>query len=234
MDLRLVLHQKLLAALASVVVARAPPRRHRLRGVPRRRGRASSTATPSPCSCWPDSRSRSRETPAAVCWIATSIGPAPNYRQTVRDSSALLTRGQTIRSLMDALARHVLDATHPEGVAIYLDQDQSVSRIRRAGDGREPIRGARRPARDHRWTSLPGSAGGLWAGARRALPADARAAGPWSAAPHRARLGGGPAAPLRTTPSSARSRSGPSGRAIPTIPTISTCSPPWPTRRASR
>ena len=51
-----------------------------------------------------------------------------NYRQTMRESSALLTRGQTVRSLMEAMARHVIDATHPEGVAVYLGQDQSVSR----------------------------------------------------------------------------------------------------------
>ena len=61
-----------------------------------------------------------------------------DYRQTVRDSSALLTRSQTIRSLMDALARHVLDASHPEGVAIYLKHDRSISRsvVQAAGESR--------------------------------------------------------------------------------------------------
>jgi PAS domain S-box-containing protein len=86
-----------------------------------------------------------------------------NYRQTVRDSSALLTTGQTVRSLLEALARHVREATRPEGVAIYLGQDGAISRtvMHALEDSRFGAPDTLPPLIAD---TLPGSAGGLRAG----------------------------------------------------------------------
>jgi len=51
-----------------------------------------------------------------------------NYRRTVRESSALLTRVHNVESLLDAIAGHIVGAFRAEGVVIYACDDQSVSR----------------------------------------------------------------------------------------------------------
>jgi PAS domain S-box-containing protein len=161
MDLRLVLHERVLATLASAValapllavVALVASRADGEREVD---GSAIALLVLAGLSI-PLARDVCRRLLDRYVYRAQA-----NYRQTVRDSSALLTRGQTVRSLMEALARHVLDATHPEGVAIYLGQDREIART-----AMQAMEESRFRAPDALPSTivdaLPGSAGGLWA-----------------------------------------------------------------------
>jgi signal transduction histidine kinase len=51
-----------------------------------------------------------------------------NYRKTVRESSALLTKVYNVPSLLVTIAQHITDAASAESVAIYAQDGQSLSR----------------------------------------------------------------------------------------------------------